>query len=447
VIDFLENHHMFSVTDVLTSIEAQEIDTDASVYDVYEQDDFGISHLLVESKLGEPLREKIRIRYDHLTNFYDLPGPAICNMAMDICNASKSFDIEGAQERFDDLKLEDFQGEDVTACTAAAQKYIKILQSGYAPPYRTGLKLIKKLTVSSCQEFNRKAFAQPDLVKRMEGAYKLADPKRITQDTDHATLGPIGIMAWAQKEHTQLVTDHEWPAMASKLPESNLAETNLAKSSYASKVKDGFERTCYQCGSKDHLRPECTQPPKEGERSGGPPPTTKPEEQRVRKALASWKYIQPRDITKTYTNNDKKEWTFCTKCTCKATSKKGFFQLSHFDADHQDGFRPHKTCLTWIMVYLQDHHLSQQRNQTRRRWMRTRSYLRNLPGVALFQTHLAVRKRVLFQTHLTVRQISPPGVVLLTKMKSQPYLRTPPGVASFRTHLTVRQRSLAYLSL
>jgi hypothetical protein len=81
-VDLLANHHLCTVTDVLTSIEEQEVATDASVYDVYEQDDFGLSRLLVESKLGEPLREKIRIRYDHLVNFYDLPGPAIFEMAM-----------------------------------------------------------------------------------------------------------------------------------------------------------------------------------------------------------------------------------------------------------------------------------------------------------------------------------------------------------------------------
>jgi hypothetical protein len=137
VVDLLANHHMFTVTGVLTSIKEREVATDASVYDVYEQDDFGLSCLLVESKLGEPLREKIRIRYDHLVNFYDLHGPAIFAMAMDICNTSQSFDIEGAQEKFDELKLEDFQGGNVIACTAAAQKYIKILQSGYAPPFRT----------------------------------------------------------------------------------------------------------------------------------------------------------------------------------------------------------------------------------------------------------------------------------------------------------------------
>jgi hypothetical protein len=89
VVDLLVNHHLITVTYVLTSIEAREVATDASVYDVYEQDDFGLSRHPVESKLGEPLCENIRIRYDHLINFYDLPGPAIFAVAMDICNASQ----------------------------------------------------------------------------------------------------------------------------------------------------------------------------------------------------------------------------------------------------------------------------------------------------------------------------------------------------------------------
>jgi hypothetical protein len=152
VMDLLANHHMFTVTEVLASITSREtaIATDESKYDECEEDDFGLSRLLVESKLGEPLREKIRVRYDHLTSFHDLPGPDLFIMALDICNAYQSFDIEGAQDKFDELNLDYFAGEDVTACTAMAQKYVKILQSGYAPPNKTGSKLLKKLTTTSC---------------------------------------------------------------------------------------------------------------------------------------------------------------------------------------------------------------------------------------------------------------------------------------------------------
>jgi hypothetical protein len=73
---------------------------------------------------------------------------------------------------------------------------------------------------------------------------------------------------------------------------------------------------------------------------GGGVETKKAEEQRVRKPLATWKYIQPNDFTKTYPDEDDKEWKFCTKCTCRVSSKKGFFQLSHLDAEHKDNFHP-----------------------------------------------------------------------------------------------------------
>jgi hypothetical protein len=139
-----------------------------------------LSHILVESKLGERLREKMCMHYGHLSNFYDFPGPAIFAMAMYICNASRHFDIDLAQDEFDDITL-----EDVTACTDAAQKYINILQNGYAPPFRTGSKLLKKLT-----------FALLDLVNKMEETYKLAD------HNDYTTLGPIGIVTWYQRSTT-----------------------------------------------------------------------------------------------------------------------------------------------------------------------------------------------------------------------------------------------------
>jgi hypothetical protein len=244
------------------------------------------------------VREKIRIRYDHLVNFYDLPGPAIFAMAMDICNASQSFDIEGAQEKYDALKLEDFPDEDVMACSAAAQKHVKVLQSGYAPPYRTGSKLLSKFTKSSCEEFNRKAFAKLDLVKKMESTYKLSDPKLIPADTNYPELEPIGIVAWVQREHIKLVDYHEWPALVAKLPEINLAGTERnVSSTYTNKVIEGKgEHKCYRCGSVDHLCPDCPDPPKEGGHKGRN--RVKQEYQRVRKTLASWKYIQPADLTK-----------------------------------------------------------------------------------------------------------------------------------------------------
>jgi hypothetical protein len=64
--------------------------------------------------------------------------------------------------------------------------------------------------------------------------------------------------------------------------------------------------------------------------------------------LAAWKHIQSHDVTKTYPADESLEWKYCTKCKCKVTGKQGFFQLSYFDADHQDNYRPPAAFLSHV---------------------------------------------------------------------------------------------------
>jgi hypothetical protein len=187
--------------------------TDASKYDLYERDEIDLTRLVVESRLTEKMRDAIRTRYHHDPLFYDYPGPVICMMALSICNASQSYDIEGAQKNLDELTLDSYPGEDVTACTALAQKQFKVIQTGYAPPFRSGYKLLLKFCGTECEQFNRQVYAKLDLVKKIENKYKLADPKSITTKPGYNTYGPIVLIAWLQEEHTDFVTDHEWPAL------------------------------------------------------------------------------------------------------------------------------------------------------------------------------------------------------------------------------------------
>jgi hypothetical protein len=114
------------------------------------------------------------------------PGPVLFMMVLDICNASQSFDIDGAQAKLDELKLENYPGEDITACAAYAQKQFKIVQSWYAPPVRSGSKLLLKFSGTEYEQFNRKVYAILDLGKKFENKYKLADPKpRLLQIWTH----------------------------------------------------------------------------------------------------------------------------------------------------------------------------------------------------------------------------------------------------------------------
>jgi hypothetical protein len=182
-----------------------------------------MTRLSVESRLTEKIRDVIRARYDHNPAFYDYPGPVLFMMALDISNASQSFGIDGAQTKLDELKLESYRGEDITA----------------------------KFCATECEQFNRQVYAMLDMVKKIENKYKLADLKSITTHQDYSNYGPISRIAWLKREHTDLLKYHYWPALASKLPQSN----------YVSKHNGGSDlvdtRTCYNFNKEGHIANYC----------------------------------------------------------------------------------------------------------------------------------------------------------------------------------------------
>jgi hypothetical protein len=166
---------------------------------------------LQTSLLTEELRERMCILFGQHDAYLDIHGGVLFLVALDVCNASVSFYIEGAQDELDELTVKDFPGENLTECMATAQKYVKVMQIGYALPIRTGSKLLMKCTKTEYEFFNRKAYDYMDLVKTMEDGFKLSDPKSMTKHRDYSTLGPIGVIAWVQKEHSKFIRDHEWP--------------------------------------------------------------------------------------------------------------------------------------------------------------------------------------------------------------------------------------------
>jgi hypothetical protein len=104
IVDVSRNLHMLSVNDVIDSHKHRmnAATTDASKYDLYKRDEIDLTRLVVESRLTEKMHDATRTRYDHDPLFYDFPGPVIFMMALSICNASQSYDIEGAQNKLDE---------------------------------------------------------------------------------------------------------------------------------------------------------------------------------------------------------------------------------------------------------------------------------------------------------------------------------------------------------
>jgi hypothetical protein len=113
---------MFSVEDGIKSYEIHISDTThPSVFKPLLLDGMEMLRLVVESLLTEELREIMRIRFDHHNAYLDFHGGVLFLMALYVCNASVSFDIEGAHDKIDELTVNDFPGENLTEFMATAQ--------------------------------------------------------------------------------------------------------------------------------------------------------------------------------------------------------------------------------------------------------------------------------------------------------------------------------------
>jgi hypothetical protein len=152
VVDLLDHLHEFTVDKVIQSSTAQINSTKKDAYDQYKLDEIETYRLIIESLLSPTLTENLQTRFDHDAAYFDYPGNVILMMVLEVCNTSVSYDIEGAQEKFDTLKQDDFQGEDISAFGAEVQKQVKVIQTGYALPIRTGSKYLSKLTSTSCEQ-------------------------------------------------------------------------------------------------------------------------------------------------------------------------------------------------------------------------------------------------------------------------------------------------------
>jgi hypothetical protein len=108
IIDMNRNLHMFMVNDAIESHNHRMYSNtmDARKYDLYERENIDLTQLVVKSRLTKKMREAIRTRFDHDPQLYDYLGSVAFMAALDICNASYSYDIEGAQKKLDDVTLE-----------------------------------------------------------------------------------------------------------------------------------------------------------------------------------------------------------------------------------------------------------------------------------------------------------------------------------------------------
>ena len=158
----------------------------------------------------------------------------------------------------------------------------------------------------------------------MEHKYKLSDPKALISDPDYLKYGPLALIGNVNDTYGRLLllSDCRWPALATKLPQSNNASKSTGKPK------------CFKCQGP-HLIKDC---PKKGKSGSKDAPDAKKTKTDKDKDLPAWKHLEPKDLTKPLKDVDGREWKFCTKCKSKKSQKIGMYQLSHFNSEHIDNF-------------------------------------------------------------------------------------------------------------
>ena len=89
-------------------------------------------------------------------------------MALDVCNALAVEDIKEAESAFQALSLASYPGENIVDFATEALRLLKIMDTGYALPYKIGSTLLVKVEHTSSNYFNNKIMGMQDVVKQME---------------------------------------------------------------------------------------------------------------------------------------------------------------------------------------------------------------------------------------------------------------------------------------
>ena len=249
VVDLFEQHsHNFTLDAVVQEFEARKRLSHVGAFDAYELDEIAMSRLVVESLLTSAFYKKIVIRFGQREDFKYLPGSCLFLMALETCNSSVSYDVDKAETDFLALTLDTYPGENITEFATEAQRLIKKMGGGYVIPIHTGSRLLIKVSKTSSEEFNRKIFSILDSVKDMEYKYKMMDPGKMVKDPKYVELGPFALLATIQQAYSRLLSFQDWPALSSKLPESNNAAANIKP------LDSGSDRKCFRCSGDHHVR-------------------------------------------------------------------------------------------------------------------------------------------------------------------------------------------------
>lgn len=163
-------------------------------------------------------------------------GPVYYKIMMDFVIATSDTAMRSVVNRINDLKLSDFDGENVLQFGSYIRGALLLLKNHNAVPHDMKQLVYKGLKVCSCSEFT-------EFITAMQNVDKLGSDKNVL-DTDE-------VIKKAEKEYTDLLGRNEWTPKSVKIGQESsfLMETDKPKGTM-----------CYNCGSLDHLLKNCPLP-------------------------------------------------------------------------------------------------------------------------------------------------------------------------------------------
>jgi hypothetical protein len=315
-------------------------------YDEFELDNINLSRLVIDLLISVELRQKVKTRFNHYSDFAYLPGQVYFMMVLEVCNVSFTFDIDAARSSLQDIKLVNYAGENVSDFADEALCLIKVLHGGYALPYQLGSTLLRKVCETQSTYFNRNMYMHYDKALAMErehGPHK--DPKLLERHPSYTEYGPVGVCNIMQREYGLLVQLKDWPALCPTVPEGNYTPSNPGE-------RNPHGMRCRRCNSEFHFARECPENSEGGDKENNlghkVAQDTKGNTDRsgngsneshgMRNGLPfiQWKYIRPSDENDSFVLNGTRFY-YCGKCVCTRTRKVGFYNLTHTTGNHVSG--------------------------------------------------------------------------------------------------------------
>ena len=154
---------------------------------------------------------------------------------MDFVIATSDTAMRSVVNRINDLKLSDFDGENVLLFGSYIRGAVLLLKNHNAVPHDMKQLVFKGLKECACTEFT-------EFITAMQNVDKLGPNNEL--DTD-------AVLKKAEKEYTDLLGRNEWTTKSNKVGQEStfITETNTSKGTM-----------CYNCGSLDHLLKDCDKP-------------------------------------------------------------------------------------------------------------------------------------------------------------------------------------------